>query len=491
METIRQNRATGWLSHRSLCLGMWKRHAVARSWVTFQCCLLPLASLAQGTRQDERAFFHSEVPATKGSVILARPTDHAITLSLLLRDSAKVAVTYARDGAPQQCSNTFDCSAGELREIILSGLASNAAYRYRVVDAASGTALLPEDGEGTFHTCRPPGSPFVFTVQADSHLDGNSVPEQYAAALRDARTNRPDFHIDLGDTFMTGKIGDHTQALKQYQAQRYYLDIIGSVAPVFLTIGNHDGEEQPRPNLRGGPDLNVWSCLQRKRFFPNPEPDAFYTGNVEKHPQAGLLENYYAWSWGDALFVVLDPYWTSASNRGGREPWNMTLGKSQYDWLARTLRESRAHHKFIFIHQLAGGFGQAGRGGAEAAALYEWGGREQDGSDTFSSHRQTWEKPIHALLVETAVSAVFHGHDHFYAQQVRDGVVYQTVPQPSSKNPPSAASQALEYGYGTGTFLPSPGYLCVGVSRDSVVIHYMRCSADTLNFRCDTAYSIN
>ena len=453
------------------------------------CGLLPFLSLAQGSRQKERGIFHSEVPVTKGSVILARPTDRSVTLSVLLRDAAKVTVMYLREGERQQQSAAFDCAAGVPREIVLENLATNAAYTYRVVNAETGAAILPEDGNGSFHTPRPAEASFVFTVQADSHLDGNSVPDLYAAAVRDARTNRPDFHIDLGDTFMTGKIGVREEALKQYLAQRYYLGIIGAVAPVFLTIGNHDGEEQPRPNAPQDEGLNVWSCLQRKRFFPNPEPDIFYAGNAEKHPQAGLLEDYYAWTWGDALFGVLDPYWTSRSNRGGREPWNMTLGKTQYDWLKRTLRASKAKYKFIFVHQLIGGVDTAGRGGAEAAALYEWGGHEKDGTDTFAANRPGWEKPIHKLLLETGVSVVFHGHDHFYARQELDGIVYQTVPQPAARNPPPPERQAEEYGYRTGTFLASPGYLRVFISPDATRVEYVQPPASATTGRTVSCYT--
>jgi hypothetical protein len=431
--------------------------------------------LAQGSWQGERGFFHSEVPENRGSVILARPTERSVTLSLLLREAAQVAVAYAREGETQpQRSAAVSCPAGEPREVVLDGLATNAAYSYRVVNAATGAAILPADGEGTFHTARPLGATFVFTVQADSHLDGNSVPEQYAALLCAARTNRPDFHIDLGDTFMSGKIALRTEAVRQYLAQRYYLGIIGSAAPIFLTIGNHDGEEQPRPNTPRDEGLNVWSCLQRKRWFPNPEPGGFYTGNAEQHPQAGLLQNYYAWTWGDALFVMLDPYWTSRLTRGGREPWNSTLGKAQYDWLAQTLRGSKARHKFLFIHQLVGGTDSAGRGGAEAAALYEWGGHEKGGADTFAANRPGWEKPVHKLLVETGVSAVFHGHDHFFARQELDGILYQTVPQPSSRNPPPPEKQAAEYGYRTGKFQAGPGCLRVEVTPQAFQVTYLR-----------------
>ena len=262
------------------------------------------------------------------------------------------------------------------------------------------------------------------------------------------------------------------EAAKQYLAQRYYLGLIGHSVPLFLVIGNHDGEEIGRNGVEGSDALAVWSCKQRKHYFSNPVPDLFYTGNTETNRHAGQLQDYYAWEWGNALFVVLDPYWYSTGNKGGSAPWNMTIGKTQYDWLARTLRQSHAGFKFVFIHQLVGGLDKGGRGGSEAAPLFEWGGHEQDGTDTFAANRPGWAMPIHKLLVETGVSAVFHGHDHFFAHQELDGIVYQLVPQPAHRN--SKTHQAAEYGYRHGEFFPNSGFLSVSVTHNSATVDYVQ-----------------
>jgi hypothetical protein len=39
--------------------------------------------------------------------------------------------------------------------------------------------------------------------------------------------------------------------------------------------------------------------------------------------------------------------------------------------------------------------------------------------------------PIHQLMVKTGVNIFFQGHDHLFAKEVLDGVVYQEVPMPS------------------------------------------------------------
>ncbi|MEI6972904.1 MAG: metallophosphoesterase, partial [bacterium] len=251
------------------------------------------------------------------------------------------------------------------------------------------------------------------------------------------------------------------------------LGLIGHSVPLFLAIGNHDGEETFKGGSADAGGLAVWACKQRKLYFSNPEPGDFYGGNAIPDPNAGLRQDYYSWEWGDALLVVLEPYWYSRGTKGGSEPWNMTLGKAQYDWLASTLRASKAKYKFIFIHQLVGGLDKGGRGGSEAAPLFEWGGHEKDGKDTFAVNRPGWGKPIHDILVETGVSAVFHGHDHFFAHQVLDGIVYQLVPQPGHPGDGSIRD-ARNYGYVSGDTRPGSGHVRVTVSRDRSTVEYVR-----------------
>jgi hypothetical protein len=95
-----------------------------------------------------------------------------------------------------------------------------------------------------------------------------------------------------------------------------------------------------------------------------------------------------------------------------------------------------------------------------------------DGTPGFAKERPGWGMPIHQMLVEHNVSAFFHGHDHFYAQQELGGVVYQEVPQPataaSPKNTPGA-----EYGYTSGTLLAGPGHLRIAVSPESARVDYI------------------
>ncbi|MBK6791103.1 MAG: metallophosphoesterase [Anaerolineales bacterium] len=172
--------------------------------------------------------------------------------------------------------------------------------------------------------------------------------------LANQRADNPDFVIDMGDTFMTDKYKPYTDAFPQYLAQRYLLGQLADTAPLFLVLGNHDGEGAPRG--KNGEEMSVWSAQNRTLYFPNPVPNDFYTGNVTPHPTIGDLQNYYAFTWGDALFIVLDPYWYTPPTKGNTENlWNPTLGEEQYQWFKRTLETNNAKWKFVFIHQLIGG----------------------------------------------------------------------------------------------------------------------------------------
>jgi hypothetical protein len=198
----------------------------------------------------------------------------------------------------------------------------------------------------------------------------------------------------------------------------------------------------------------------------------------------GLLRDYYAWTWGDAFFVVIDPYWHSPipvdnpvevrgagqdAKRGRgrqRDFWAITLGDAQYRWFSKTLTDSQARWKFVFCHHVLG----TGRGGIEMASLYEWGGKGERGVSTFADERPGWELPIHQLMVKTGVTIFFQGHDHLFAKQELDGVIYQSCP-----NPADSTYQAFNRdAYRSGVILPNSGHLRVSVCPATVRVEYVR-----------------
>jgi len=438
--------------------------------------LLAAAGFTQGRRgQQQPAVFYTNVPDHPIDVVLARPTPTTMTLSILAyRDMEGVIAYGTQKGSYPVQTEIIKLSKGVPAEAVLSSLKPGTQYYYRLNRREPGAPDFTSGDECFFHTARPAGSAFTFAVQADSHLDENASPEVYAITLANALAARPDFYIDLGDTFMTDKVRpNYRDALKMYLAQRYYFGLLCKSAPLFLVLGNHDGESG-RPGNLTADSMPAWSNGMRMKYFPNPVPDSFYTGNQAGGKNTGPRENYYAWEWGDALLVVLDPFWYTRSrpNQDG-DGWSWTLGSDQYKWLKQTLERSRARFKFVFIHHLVGGATPEARGGAEAAKYFEWGGYDKSGNYLFKEKRPGWDMPIHPLLVQNKVSIVFHGHDHLFAKQDLDGIIYQLVPQPGHRRYDNTRS-AQEYGYVHGDVLSAPGFMRIQVAGGKVTAEYVR-----------------
>jgi len=242
-------------------------------------------------------------------------------------------------------------------------------------------------------------------------------------------------------------------------------------------MGNHEGEWAK--NLNGTPDnVAIYDTLARKRYIPNPNPEEnpFYTGGGKAEPIIGNRQAYYAFQWGDALFVVLDPYFYRPEPPEQAGDWWTTLGHEQYEWFRKTLESTSATYKFIFSHNLIGGLDMRGlmRGGIETVKYTEMGGYNYDGTWGWDKARPGWEMPLHPLLVKTKATIWFHGHDHLYAKQDLDGVVYQEGPMPAREGKFDAGPSSKSYNYTHGTVLGGSGYIRVRVSPEEVKVDYVQ-----------------
>jgi len=326
--------------------------------------------------------------------VLGKPRDTGITLKMFFSTSAEVAVQFgitSGNYTGQTIWQTF--AANEPVEITINGLQPDTKYYYRVIHRNPGETIYTTRTEHSFHTQRQLGSSFTFVVQADPHLDASSDTALYQRCLQNQLEDNPDFMIDLGDFLMTDKLKNLTTNTIPHDTipyrcnllRSYYENICHSV-PLFIALGNHEGEAGW--NLTGTPDnIAIWGTQERQKYFLNPEPDGFYSGDstiqnfVGPNNTSGLRKSYYSWTWGDALFIVIDPYWSTnpKPNTNTTTGWNWSLGSNQYNWLKTTLESSNAKFKFIFSHQIVGGDPE-GRGGIEYADKYEWGGLNPDGT---------------------------------------------------------------------------------------------------------------
>ena len=398
--------------------------------------------------------------------ILGRPTDTSVTVNIIPAFDMDITITYGVVNGTSQTVMTTG-KANTPQEIQLSSLQPNAEYFYSVNGGA----------QHTFHTTRTAGSTFTFAIQGDSHperVKNQFNPDLYTKTLLSAASSEPDFYIAIGDDFSVDTLKDvNPQTVTQlYVNQRQWLGLVD--APVFLVNGNH--EQAALANLDGTADnVAVWAANARNTYYPLPAPDTFYTGNPEPVEYIGLLHDYYAWTWGDALFIVIDPYWHSQvtvdnlfgdgkPKQGGgkdkRDLWEVTLGETQYQWFKQTLESSNAKYKFVFTHHVLG----TGRGGIELADTFEWGD-----SANLATHR-TWNKTIHQLMVDNHVTIFFQGHDHIFVKQELDGVIYQSLPEPA--NP--FYSWENEDAYTSGDKFPNSGHVRVTVAPEGVTVDYVR-----------------
>jgi hypothetical protein len=437
-----------------------------------------------------------------GNIVLGAPTATSIKINLLSPDqdgAAYLAYGNSPDVYEQQ-TVTVALVAGKPLELIIKGLRSNEQYYYRLYFQATGNSIFEPTAEYRFHTARPTGSTFSFGVQGDSHPEREGKmynPELYALNMRNVAARQPDFYFGLGDDFsIEGLIEKNILTQENvdqvYQKQRAFFGIMGNSTAVFLVNGNHEQaagyllSDRYQTPYRNAP---IFAGKARVTFFPLPVADGFYSVDAMEVPEVGLIRDYYAWEWGDALFVVIDPYWHSPvpvdtgvpGIEKSQDGWESTMGDIQYAWFKKILEESSAKYKFVFEHHVLGN----GRGAAGIAHSYEWGGYNSKGTAyEFPSRRPGWSKPIHQLMDENNVTIFFFGHDHLFARERVDGIVYQSVPNPADDtytafnadayDPGMITFPGAEYDPGYGVIMPNSGYLRVTVSPEKVRVEYVR-----------------
>ena len=436
------------------------------------------------------------------NIILGRPTDASIVVHVLAEEGTEISVEYGETpGRLLQSTASTVASADGTAVAMITKLAPDHRYYYRVTYMDIKGKRVGD--EYSFRTQRSQGTTFNFGVQGDSHperLGRMYHPDLYARTMQLVLDAQPDLYFMLGDDFSISNLmpdfyqGDRTALNQQivdnvYLNQRNFLSTMAHSTALFMVNGNH---EEARGHFLSTPlhDVSIFAGSARTRFFPLPAPDGFYSGSSESVPGIGLLRDYFAFEWGDALFVMIDPYWSSpvpVGNSGGmggggmgpgfgeewdrlttRAPdrWASTMGDAQYQWFRETLAGSDAKYKFVFTHHVLG----VGRGGIELARDYEWGGYGTDGDWEFDEQRPNWELPVHQLMVKNGVTIFFQAHDHIFVRQELDGIIYQSVPNPADDTYTARNRNA----YLSGDALDNSGYLNVMVSPEQVKVDYIR-----------------
>lgn len=430
-------------------------------------------------------------------IILGRPTDTSMTASVMFKLPNNYYLEYGTQPTVYtQSTATYTSIAYYPDEVVMRNLLPNTRYYYRLRYHTIGGSTFNTGPEYSFITQRPTGSTFTFTIESDEHLyDKKGVDNMYNVTLANEANDHPDFLLSLGDIFGDDHTWQTITAGELDTLHRDYRPFLGSIChsiPFYVVLGNHEGERKYYMTRPAPPNnLGINGTLARKKYYPNPFPNSFYTGNntiegfgIEKP------ENYYAWTWGDALFVAMDPYRYDSRSDTSNKPqgWDWTLGVQQYLWLKSTLENSNAKYKFVFAHHVRG----EGRGGINNAIQCEWGGYQRiaNGTQTtgsgytFPTNRpaaEGWTKPIHQLFKDNKVNIFFQGHDHVFAHEVLDSITYQSTPM--------AADSTYEIGFlaNAGAYLSDTlngtGHLRVNVTPAYVQVDFVRAylPQDTIN----------
>jgi hypothetical protein len=366
----------------------------------------------------------------------------AITANSSLR--AYIEYGYTKSSIAGKTS-VINVVKGSTKNISISNLKANTLVYYKVKYAIGVSQNFSSLAQQSAKTSMMQSFNLnTFAIQADPHMDENSSAEVYEGTLKQIVAASPAFLMDLGDIFMVDKLANKSEVniRGRFELMKGFYQKLGNV-PLKICLGNHDGE-------LGYSSFNTKKY--RKEYFPE---------------QTGDLA-YYSFSGPDQLHIVLDPF-TYTTKNPTPAGWEWTLGRTQYDWLVETLKNSNVKHKFIYIHHLLVG-DPTSRGGVEIAGKNEWGGKNNDGSYGFDTYRPGWGRPIHQLLIDYKVGFVFKGHDHLYVKQELDGIVYQTVPQPSH---PGEKINVNQYGYISGKGVGGSGFIKVSTNDTQTNVDFI------------------
>ena len=175
------------------------------------CSAAPMLPPSDGGVPDAAPSDVKIINPSRFNTVLGRPTDRAVSLSVLAAAGDSVSVEYgaALDAAqtaiiaPRQ-SPPRTSAAGEPVVIDLDGLEADRRTYYRVHYTPKNQ---PEqvDALHSFRTQRAPGQTFHFGVQGDTHPErANNLmfhADLFTLTMQQVRDRQPDLYFLLGDDF--------------------------------------------------------------------------------------------------------------------------------------------------------------------------------------------------------------------------------------------------------------------------------------------------
>jgi 3',5'-cyclic AMP phosphodiesterase CpdA len=394
---------------------------------------------------------------------LSRPTAKSIFISALNGDQPAEAVVEVRQATAAKWERREPALQGSAFEVLhwnVQNLAPATRYEYQVLHKrASQDAFVPA-AKGSFLTQRLSSASYTALLITDPHV--GSFPRTSAPArtldkvIQNACAENAEIVLALGDNVAWPGSREYPQtnsrgAVSAYALYRKQVGPLTQNCPHFGIIGNWAGESGKFPD-----DSIRMVSEVRQAFLANP--------NHQTYPQGGSERgDYYAFVWGDVLYVMLNVQTYSKPSQPEKltspmsdvnsiEEW--TLGDRQMAWLEKTLQNAKERFRFVCTHHPAGG-----RAGDTLNTLYGRGG-----SRAWNTGEQ---RAIHGLMKKHKVQIFFYGHDHVFVDDVVDGIHYAL---PGSCGAPWKFTKA-ETGY--ERFWPDSGHARLSVTPEKATVTFV------------------
>lgn len=380
----------------------------------------------------------SETELLEAPPALFRPAERGCTLHWIPRTEIESRIVVGAE--PHSLDVVYEGRSGRPTTATIE-LTSPQPAELRFQYRGSGRREWAERRLGPVRLGRRRGESFRVALVADSHIY-HALPralENFQKTLEWVARDNPDFVIFLGDeagvhSFRDRRGASAERAGERWRFWRHQCAELLSAYPSFMVLGNHEGEAGfYRRHERAGvvEHLQRWGTVARKRHFLNPGPATYPEGGEDEKwrgeegdpavgdgsdGNASPLENYFALSWGDALFVVLDVYrYTNEDGPTPRSVDDWSLGSAQMRWLERVLKGSEARWKFVLAHHLVGG-SEWDLAGRSTTTDYKYGRGGAKYAMIGSQARIT------TLMRQTGAQAFLYGHDHIFSTQTAHDV---------------------------------------------------------------------
>ena len=393
---------------------------------------------------------------------LSCPTETSIRVTALTdAQPTDAAIDVREKGHPdwERRDSKLHIDPFSLLNWTVQNLSPATQYEYRVLLKSGTDSAFAEASRGTFRTQRKGPSSYRALLMTDPHT-GSFPPGSWPVltldrVVQNASAAQAEFVLDLGDNVAWPGSREYPQrdasgATNAYARYRRQIAPLSKNSPFFAIVGNWNGESGKFPETSIATVATV-----RRALLPNPNHLTYAQGGSEH-------EDYYAFSWGDALYVMLNVQTYSRPSAPDRLPSLMadvnrieewTLGDQQMAWFEATLQKASERFRFVCMHHPA-----AGNAGDELNTLYGRGGG------------RAWnlgeQARIHRLMKQHKVQIFFYGHDHVFVDDVVDGIHYTL---PGSCGAPWKFTKE-ETGY--ARFWPDSGHAQLDITPEKATVTF-------------------